>query len=395
MRPSGSVAITCGDSADSPSDPSRSSGRLAKFFPNSDGRLVQKDAPLAVIEDSVPVEDILHLREVLESRNFDAISDRSGEHPRPLADETVASLLALQDKKLGRLQPSYSAFVSKYAEWRLFNQAAFPIQKVERIQSQIVNYDSLRQHLLDQKALVEEELRSLGAEYDKQARLVQEKVLSPTELLSAETAYREMKIALQEVNVDITTNDIQIEECRKSIMDIRHASETQWQELDLGLQESLRKLQSDLADWEQKYLLKAPIQGYLSLFKFWSENQVVNAGDEVMTIVPPVEHREGRIYLDEMNSGRVKVGQRVNIRCDSYEVSEFGLIRGVVESISPVARERTYLVNVALPDGLQTNYGIRLRGNPEMHGRADIITEDLRLIDRVFYRFRYAVRSAI
>jgi hypothetical protein len=47
-----------------------------------------------------------------------------------------------------------------------------------------------------------------------------------------------------------------------------------------------------------------------------------------------------------------------------------------------------YTAKVRLPDGLLTSYKRVLIYQPEMQGTAEIITEDLRVIERVFNQFR-------
>ena len=49
-----------------------------------------------------------------------------------------------------------------------------------------------------------------------------------------------------------------------------------------------------------------------------------------------------------------------------------------------VPDEKNYLAEVAFPNGLVTNYGKKLPLLPEMTGTAEIITEDMRLIQRFF-----------
>lgn len=68
---------------------------------------------------------------------------------------------------------------------------------------------------------------------------------------------------------------------------------------------------------------------------------------------------------------------------------EFGIIEGKVEYISLTpSKERNYYVYITLPKGLKTSYGKDIIFNKEMTGRADIITEDMRLIERFFYQIR-------
>ncbi|WP_026729144.1 hypothetical protein [Flavobacterium denitrificans] len=44
----------------------------------------------------------------------------------------------------------------------------------------------------------------------------------------------------------------------------------------------------------------------------------------------------------------------------------------------------SYLIEVVLPFGLKTNYGVELNFHAESKGTAEIITEDRRLIERFF-----------
>ena len=49
-----------------------------------------------------------------------------------------------------------------------------------------------------------------------------------------------------------------------------------------------------------------------------------------------------------------------------------------------VPQEDNYTVEIAFPDGLTTNYDIYLPVAQEMKATAEIVTEDLRLIERFF-----------
>ena len=82
-------------------------------------------------------------------------------------------------------------------------------------------------------------------------------------------------------------------------------------------------------------------------------------------------------------AGKVKIGQRVNIKLIDYPFREYGMVRGVVEAKSLVAEDEKYAVMIALPRGLKTNYGKDLVFNKKMNGLADIVTEDVSLFLRI------------
>ena len=60
-----------------------------------------------------------------------------------------------------------------------------------------------------------------------------------------------------------------------------------------------------------------------------------------------------------------------------------------MKSVSPLpTAEGMYVVDIALPDGLTTNYGKTLPLTREMKGSAEIITDDLRLLERLIMPLR-------
>ena len=89
----------------------------------------------------------------------------------------------------------------------------------------------------------------------------------------------------------------------------------------------------------------------------------------------------------------MKVGQRVIVRFMNFPDQEFGTVSGRVHSVSLVPAENNYLIEIALPDGLTTNY---LKTPPvtyEMTASAEIVTEDLRLIERFFMPLKRVLKE--
>ncbi|MEM0542469.1 HlyD family secretion protein [Flavobacterium sp. j3] len=132
------------------------------------------------------------------------------------------------------------------------------------------------------------------------------------------------------------------------------------------------------------------MDGKVSFLQLWAENQTVNAGDNVFAIIPTNQSGYiGKVKAPAQNSGKIKVGQTVNIRLANYPDREFGIIKGVIQAISLTPdKEGNLLINVSLPNSLETSYKKQIVFQQEMSGTADIVTEDLRLIERLLYQFR-------
>lgn len=77
------------------------------------------------------------------------------------------------------------------------------------------------------------------------------------------------------------------------------------------------------------------------------------------------------------------------IKLDNFQFQEFGVVEGRVHHISFAPDDKgNYYVDVTLPKGLTTSYKKTLIFDKELKGNAEIVTQDLRLIERFFHQFR-------
>ena len=98
--------------------------------------------------------------------------------------------------------------------------------------------------------------------------------------------------------------------------------------------------------------------------------------------------------LPVQGSGKVKIGQRVNVRLNNFPDQEFGYLIGRVESISNIPTpEGFYVLEIVFPSGLTTNYDRLLPLTRQMAGSAEIITDDLRLIERFLMPVRKLIQD--
>jgi multidrug efflux pump subunit AcrA (membrane-fusion protein) len=89
--------------------------------------------------------------------------------------------------------------------------------------------------------------------------------------------------------------------------------------------------------------------------------------------------------------GKVAVGQRVHVKLDGYPFHEYGVLVGAVQSISPLSQGDAYLLQVTFGDELRTSFGRALELKDGMQGNADIVTDDARLLERIFRHVLHAV----
>jgi len=173
----------------------------------------------------------------------------------------------------------------------------------------------------------------------------------------------------------------------ESLIDMEYQYTEKTNDFRSQIRSMVSQLKANIQTWEMSYVLMSPIDGKITFTRYWVSNQNVQSGEEVFTVIPVLESRLiGKAMLPVARSGKVKIGQKANLRLDNFPDNEFGMLKGLVLNISlvPTVSGGTtyYVVEIALPDGLNTNYKKELPYLPNMQGVAEIITEDISLLGR-------------
>jgi HlyD family secretion protein len=113
-----------------------------------------------------------------------------------------------------------------------------------------------------------------------------------------------------------------------------------------------------------------------------------------MVIVPEISEIIAQLEAPMAQSGKIEIGQTVNIKLDNYPVAEYGAVEGRIESISMIPVRNVYSIKVSLPKGLTTSYKRELTFRQEIQGTAEIITNDMRLIERILNQVRNLIDNA-
>jgi len=103
----------------------------------------------------------------------------------------------------------------------------------------------------------------------------------------------------------------------------------------------------------------------------------------------------GKIDLPTAGAGKVKIGDQVNIQFDNYPHLQYGMVKGYVNNISKVPDDEYYMVEVELPTGLHTFYGNDIPFSQNMQGQAEILTDDLRILERVLNPIKSAISRQV
>lgn len=360
----------------------------SKIIARSDGKvelMVRDNQPVAKgdvigsVESPANVENVLTLIALLDRKDTDSFE--------------IVDMASQQVPNLGTMQDVFQAYIRSLKLYHTFIQRQEFHRQIAIAKSRLASYEQLGKSIDNQLKLKKEEFIIATVNYGIDSTLYHQKVTSKTEFLAQQTRFLQEKRNIEQLIEKHLSNEIQRSSLESLIEQLvqDHKRETDRLTSDIDL--AFNQLLSQLEVWKNKYLLIADTQGLISFSSIWNDNQYVKSGEEILTIVPTTSRPFGRVQLPISGSGKVKEGQRVNIRLDNYPFHEFGILVGEIETKSLVSKDDRYVLIVKLENGLTSTYGSRLEFESELNGTAEIVTNNLRIIHRIFNQLRALVQS--
>lgn len=354
----------------------RTSGKISEILV-ADRSEVQPKTALAIIENTADYRAVLALKNCI-----DTISINASQFNFPFEN--------FSNMQLGEIQNSFTIFEKDYIAYDL-NRDLHPYSVEKTALSAETN--QLKERLLltqQQYQISQNELQLKKQELERYRKLHEKGVIATQEWESKNLDYLQSEKNVRNIGT-------QLSQMRSSINDLkRNSGNTRINEskdninLLRNVLQSFTQLKKAINDWELMYVLRSSIKGQVSFMQIWVKNQTINSGDQVFTIVPTdSKNYIAKVKAPAQNAGKIKLNQTVNIRLANYPDREFGIIKGKIKSISLTPdKEGNLLIDVSLPNGIETSYDKKIIFQQEMSGTADIVTEDLRLIERLLYQFR-------
>jgi HlyD family secretion protein len=361
---------------------SRSTGKISELMV-TDGQKVTAGTMLAVIENPAITADVLSIRTLLVLYANDP-------------DSLLRMLPEGRELMLGDVQATYAVFMHSLHEYRNYMTLNYYPQKIAAIREQIAGYRQYEQNLRRQREVTEAQYAIARRQYGRDSLLFVREVIAPSEHEAARTAFLQSLQALEGAEASLNSLSIQIASLESTLLDLRLQEAEKDNLLRQDLQTTAGQLMNAIHAWELAYCLTAPIEGKVTFTRYWSENQYIPGGETVFTVVPQTsDGLMGKALLPAARSGKVKTGQRVIVRFANYPDQEFGMVNGTVKTVSLVPTDGLYVVEIDFPHGLITNYGKILPVSHEMSAIAEIVTEDLRLIERFFMPVKKALKEGV
>lgn len=351
---------------------SLTSGKIRFLVSNKEN--VKKGEIVALVENSASLSDV-----ALVKKNMNNIR------------QDISFFSRYKNLQLGELAPSFRALESSLESYSLFVSnnsydnklkfANFIVQQREKIIASLKKTIELNN---DREKVIRDNTTSAKYLFERNAITLAE--FNRSQIEAIENDQQRQKLELELLDYSKSYQNAMAE------IDILNSDKkTKIDELKLQIETNFQKLKAELLQWENRYLIIAPVNGKIEYLDFLADQNFINSGREIVEIIPNSES-VCEVYLQNENAGKLRRGQNVRIKLDDYPYAEFGVLEGIVKDFSStqiVDRQNhinTILVEVSLKNQLITNQNIGLVSFNRMKGVAEILTTKQTLFKKLFQR---------
>ncbi|TDW96666.1 HlyD family secretion protein [Dinghuibacter silviterrae] len=354
----------------------------------SDGRIqltvqddnsIHKGDVLGIIENPARSEDVFYIKALL--NNFlDSLA-----LPNQFSQHRVRTNL-----QLGEIQTDFANFQKQYEDYLFYIRGNLQQNGILASKAKIGDYQRLLGKYDSLNDLSARDADLTRQDYTRNKQLKDGNVISAQDLEKDERVLIESRKNKQQEDINVLNAGLRIAELNNDVRSYEIEFRQNMELYTSNLAEVIKKINADIIAWEYKYVLRSVTDGKTSFLNIWKNNQYVKKGDVIMVLIPEQsDELIGKALIPIQNSGKIRPGQRVQIKLDSHPYYEYGSIWGVVGSISLVPNSNNnYIVNIRLPQRLTTTYHQTIPFSPSLEGTAEIITQDRRLIGRLLFSLR-------
>ncbi len=357
----------------------KTTGRLVKLWVK-ENQPVQQGQTLAYLESTASHQEVLMLEKALGKL---AILVKTGRF------EVISSFKAGDFQKLGELQTDYQTFMQPFTETATLFANGYLGKKKSFLNDELTDLKQNHDQLLAQLDIQKKEFKLIEKEFEMHQKLFQEKVIAPVEYNREERNYLAKQLPLKHLEMSITNNTTSQTQKQKELAELDKQANDQ----KAKFAQALSTLRAAVGTWKTRFVLISPKDGHVFFASLWQEDQSIK-NDEILFYVGSSQKSFfGEARISQRNSGKVKEGQRVLVKFQSYPFEQFGVVEGKIQTIAAVpSSDSTFRAVVSLPKGLQTSSHKILPFKNGLNATAEIITEDLSIAERMFYEIRKMLR---
>lgn len=352
----------------------KTEGKIIKLYA-AEGRYVQQNELLGLMESRANHLEVMSLSKTIDE--MQVLMNKG-------STEVITKYLLQPYQNLGEAQQAYQSFTQSFILFKQYLQNGYYLKQKAMLQKDMGYLQKLHANLQQQKEMQVEDAGLAKETFDANQSLKEDNVISPLDYRNEKSKYIGKALTIPQISSAIISNESNQHEKEKEILQLEN---------DIAQQkgiftQALNTVKAQLDEWKSNYLLVAPIEGKIAFAGFIQENMQLKNNQTLCFINPENTQYFVQVNIPQQNFGKIKQGQKVLLKLPSYPYQEFGAVTGKLDFIANIPTDSGYLAKVLLPNGLQTNYKRLVLYHEGLLAQAEIITEDLKLSDRLLNQLR-------
>ena len=251
----------------------KASGRIARWFV-TDGQQVKEGDYVAVIRNNTNLDDLTRLEEIVSRLDSSRIR------------ESLETVVLPGKLVLGELQDPYNQFYTNWENYRDYVENRFLARKIALLEQERIKKEQYYELSLEQQKMMEQELAYAQKQVDRQQVMLEKGGASESEVDAAKASLIQSQRSYSSFLASVKSTEIDLISQRSSLLAMQQEDHTNTEQYELEIAGNLRTLKNTIKSWKDSYLLISPVEGIVTLTRFWSVNHVVSAGERLATIVP-------------------------------------------------------------------------------------------------------------
>lgn len=351
----------------------KASGRLQELYVK-EGQEVKAGMVIAVIENPANTQDVLKLDSLLSTT----------------IEEGKAIDFRLDVLQLGSIQGAYTILSRAITDYNNFVDNNLYDQRISAEEAQLKPYSDYVESIQKQVGYSQKIYSLNNGNYQREKNLHDKGFTSTSELESIEQSLLSSNMSTEQMRSSLANAKVQVAQILNTISDLRLQKEQEKRQMETSLFSAWEGTTTAVREWKQTYLLQSPIDGIVSYNNLWKINQNINVGDKAFSVISnKKESIIGKAKIPIAGSGKVRVGQRVNIKLDGYPFLEYGFLTGRITSVAAMPDDDAYTATFELQENKTTSYGKTIQQTGDLSGIGEIITDDLSVAERIIGPLRY------
>ncbi|MFK7784430.1 MAG: HlyD family secretion protein [Crocinitomicaceae bacterium] len=355
---------------------SKVSGEI-EFIYKKNNTFIKKGEVIASVRTTLSEESKQYLEEIIDVIEHELENEN-----------TLYMDFSDQGLTFGSMQEVYNSLKNNVLEYQSYLEDDAATFEIQNLKGQIQNYVILRSVSYQQLNSAKKDLEHTKSRFLVDQQLYDKKVISKSDLYEKEKALIQTENNLGNYKKASIQSSIQINNLEKQLYQIESTSKKKKNVFIRRIKSEIASIKNQLQLWGSNYQFISPADGTLTYIEKLSLFQHIESGTVMFAVVSKNQNYQGYIEVPKTGFGKLKLGQKVRLKIDKYPAYEYGQLEGEVSDISLLPNKETYRVEFNLMNGMVSTYKNKFEYSPEMTGVADVITDDIRLITRIFNKFK-------